>query len=123
MYWYTPAIFWRVKSLGVPGTFDLNVINPAGVPNTVKPLLKDILSASCIVVFIVENLRIHPITAPAEVIVEFVLIVISDVPDILLVLDKVILPPTVSLAFTIRLPVYPVVVKDSTVTVAAPTVH
>jgi len=113
----------RLKILVVPGEEDTKFIKPAGVPKTVNAELSVSVPASCIVVFIVENLRPHPIVDPPGFRTEFVLIVISDVPDILLVLDNVTLPPTVSRAFTIRLPVYPVVVNDSTVTVAAPTVH
>ena len=61
--------------------------------------------------------------APADIIVELVLIVMSEVPLMLLEADKVTLPPTVSLALTIKFPVYPVVTKERRVFVAAPTVH
>jgi len=49
--------------------------------------------------------------------------VMSEVPLMLLEADKVTLPPTVSLVLTIRFPVYPVVTKERSVFVAAPTVH
>jgi hypothetical protein len=107
----------------VAGTFDLRTIEPAGVPSAVRPLLKIMSSASCIVVLIVLNRNIHPMIAPADIIVEFVLMVMSDVPEMLLDADKITLPPTVSLALTIRFPVYPVVINEISVFVAAPTVH
>jgi hypothetical protein len=47
----------------------------------------------------------HPIIAPADVISEFVLIVMSELPDMLLDAERIMLPATVSLAFTIKLPV------------------
>ena len=97
-------LFKRVNNLGVPGEDDLKVIDPRGVPTTVSPLLSMAASASCIVVPTTLNLRVHPIVAPADVSIELVLIVISEVPDILLVLDKVILPPTVSLALLLSYP-------------------
>jgi len=61
--------------------------------------------------------------APADIIVELVLIVMSDVPLMLLEADKVTLPPTVSLVLTIKFPVYPVVTSERRVFVATPTVH
>jgi hypothetical protein len=61
--------------------------------------------------------------APADIIVEFVLMVMSDVPLMLLEADRVTLPPTVSLVLTIRFPVYPVVTSDRIVAVANVIVH
>jgi adenylosuccinate synthase len=61
--------------------------------------------------------------APADIIVEFVLMVMSDVTEMLLEADKVMLPPTVSLVLTTRLPVYPVVTSDRIVAVATVIVH
>lgn len=86
------------------GTSDLSAIEPAGVPSAVSPLLKIMSSASCIVVLIVLNRNIHPIIAPADVISEFVLIVMSELPDMLLDAERIMLPATVSLALTIKLP-------------------
>ncbi len=105
------------------GTSDLSAIDPAGVPSAVRPLLKIMSSASCIVVLIVLNRNIHPMIAPADIIVEFVLMVMSDVPLMLLEADRVTLPPTVSLVLTIRFPVYPVVTSDRIVAVAIVIVH
>ncbi len=65
----------------------------------------------------------QPMVAPADIIVEFVLMVMSDVPEMLLEADKVMLPPTVSLVLTTRLPVYPVVTSDRIVAVATVIVH
>ena len=87
------------------GTFDLSAIDPAGVPSAVRPLLKIMSSASCIVVLIVLNRNIHPIIAPADVIRELVLIVMSELPDMLLDAERITFPPTVKLAFTIKFPV------------------
>jgi len=89
----------------VPGTFDLRMIDPAGVPSAVSPLLKIMSSASCMVVLIVLNRNIHPIIAPADAISELVLIVMSELPDMLLDAERITLPPTVNLAFTIKFPV------------------
>jgi hypothetical protein len=75
------------------------------------------------VVLIVLKRRIQPMVAPADIIVELVLIVMSDVPLMLLEADKVTLPPTVSLVLTIKFPVYPVVTSERRVFVATPTVH
>ena len=61
--------------------------------------------------------------APADIIVEFVLMVMSDVPEMLLEADKIMLPPTVSLVLTIKFPAYPVVTSDKIVAVATVIVH
>ena len=61
--------------------------------------------------------------APADIIVELVLIVMSEVPVMSLDADRVTLPPTVSLVLTTRLPVYPVVTSDRIVAVANVIVH
>ena len=98
-------------------------MNPAGVPSTLNAELRVSVPANCIVVFIVENLSPHPIVDPPGFKTELAEIAIKDVPDMLLVLAKVTFPATVRVAFTIRFPVYPVVVKDSNEFVAAPTVH
>ena len=112
-----------MKILSVPGEEDTKFIEPAGVPSAIKAELSVSVPASCIVVFIVGNLRPQPIVDPPGFNIELALIEIKDVPDILLVLANVTFPPTVSKAFTIKLPVYPVVVSERRVFVAAPTVH
>ena len=95
----------RLKILVVPGEEDTKFIKPAGVPKTVNAELSVSVPANCIVVFIVENLRPHPIVDPPGFSIELALITIKDVPDILFVLDRVTFPATVSKAFTIKLPV------------------
>jgi hypothetical protein len=113
----------RLKTLGVPGEEETKFINPAGVPSALNAELSVSVPASCIVVFIVENLSPHPIVDPPGFNIELADMTIKDVPDILLVLSKVTFPPTVSPAFTIKLPVYPVVVNDKRAFVFAATVH
>jgi len=64
----------RINDLCVFGTVDPRLIFPDGVPCMVNPLLNVRVSASKIVVFIVENRSIVSIVLPLEVITELALI-------------------------------------------------